>query len=190
MFYPMLAEGDSILWLGSREKGLIRFDKNEEDDIYRELGVDKSLILKNEEIDDIILNPTQEKLQKLLDVIDPSVFDRVVTIHQGLISSGAYDISNRVTLAIEEREKEFRRGMFKTNIKLTSKVEKKSTNNEEVENIRKQNEDLQAQLNRMQEMMAQLLASQNNISESKEVKTTTSTTTPKKKPGRPAKTTK
>ena len=35
--------------------GLIRFDKNEEDDIYRELGVDKSLILKNEEIDDIIL---------------------------------------------------------------------------------------------------------------------------------------
>lgn len=170
--------------------GLIRFDKNEEDDIYRELGVDKSLILKNEEIDDIILNPTQEKLQKLLDVIDPSVFDRVVTIHQGLISSGAYDISNRVTLAIEEREKEFRRGMFKTNIKLTSKVGKKSTNNEEVENIRKQNEDLQAQLNRMQEMMSQLLASQNNISESKEVKTTTSATAHKKKPGRPAKTTK
>ena len=26
MFYAMVAEGDSILWMGSREKGLIRFD--------------------------------------------------------------------------------------------------------------------------------------------------------------------
>ena len=27
MFYPMLAEGDSVFWLGSREKGLVRFDR-------------------------------------------------------------------------------------------------------------------------------------------------------------------
>lgn len=173
----------------SVRNGLVRFDKNEEDDIYKELGVDKSTILKNEEIDDIILNPTQEKLQKLLDIIDPSVFDRVVTIHQGLISSGAYDISNRVTLAIEEREKEFRRGMLKTNIKLTSKVEQKATNDEEVENIKKQNENLQAQLDKMQEMMAQLLANQNNVSEANGTSESTSTAL-KKKPGRPAKTTK
>lgn len=30
MFYPMLAEGDSIFWLGSREKGLVRFDRRTE----------------------------------------------------------------------------------------------------------------------------------------------------------------
>ena len=170
--------------------GLVRFDKNEEDDIYAELGVDKSRIIKNEEIDDIILNPTQEKLQKLLDIVDPSVFDRVVTIHQGLISSGAYDISNRVTMVIEEREKEFRRNILTTQIKLT-KVEPKKVD-AEVEEVKKQNEDLQAQLNQMQEMMAQLLAAQNGAAtptaESEKEKDTT--TTPKRKPGRQPKTTK
>lgn len=170
--------------------GLVRFDKNEEDDIYAELGVDKSRIIKNEEIDDIILNPTQEKLQKLLDIIDPSVFDRVVTIHQGLISSGAYDISNRVTMVIEEREKEFRRNILTTQIKLI-KVEPKKVD-AEVEEVKKQNEDLQAQLNQMQEMMAQLLAAQNGAAtptaESEKEKDTT--TTPKRKPGRQPKTTK
>lgn len=166
--------------------GLVRFDENEEDDIYAELGVDKSRIIKNEEIEDIILHPTQEKLQKLLEIIDSSVFDRVVTIHQGLISSGAYDISNRVTMAIEEREKEFRRNILTTNIKLTSKVEQKNSNDEEVENIKKQNADLQNQLNQMQEMMKQLLATQNKVDENK----TVSTSTHKKKSGRPAKTTK
>lgn len=173
--------------------GLVRFDKDEEDDIYAELGVDKSRIIKNEEIDDIILNPTQEKLQKLLDIVDPSVFDRVVTIHQGLISSGAYDISNRVTMAIEEREKEFRRNILTTNIKL-SKVEPKKVD-AEVEEVKKQNADLQAQLNQMQEMMAQLLAAQNggstttaDTSTESEKKTDTATT-PKRKPGRQLKTT-
>lgn len=166
--------------------GLVRFDENEEDDIYAELGVDKSRIIKNEEIEDIILHPTQGKLQKLLEIIDSSVFDRVVTIHQGLISSGAYDISNRVTMAIEEREKEFRRNILTTNIKLTSKVEQKNSNDEEVENIKKQNADLQNQLNQMQEMMKQLLATQNKVDENK----TVSTSMPKKKSGRPAKTTK
>nr|DAV83488.1 MAG TPA: protein of unknown function (DUF5320) [Caudoviricetes sp.] len=166
--------------------GLVRFDENEEDDIYAELGVDKSRIIKNEEIEDIILHPTQGKLQKLLEIIDSSVFDRVVTIHQGLISSGAYDISNRVTMAIEEREKEFRRNILTTNIKLTSKVEQKNSNDEEVENIKKQNADLQNQLNQMQEMMKQLLATQNKVDKNK----TVSTSTPKKKSGRPAKTTK
>nr|DAQ62299.1 MAG TPA: SAS-5-CC protein, coiled coil, trimer [Caudoviricetes sp.] len=174
--------------------GLVRFDENEEDDIYAELGVDKLRIIKNEEIEDIILHPTQEKLQKLLDIVDPSVFDRVVTIHQGLISSGAYDISNRVTLAIEEREKEFRRNILTTNIELT-KVEPKKVD-AEVEEVKKQNADLQAQLNKMQEMMIQLLAAQNgtttsavDISSESEKKIDT-TTTPKKKPGRPPKTTK
>lgn len=166
--------------------GLVRFDENEEDDIYAELGVDKSRIIKNEEIEDIILHPTQGKLQKLLEIIDSSVFDRVVTIHQGLISSGAYDISNRVTMAIEEREKEFRRNILTTNIKLTSKVEQKNSNDEEVENIKKQNADLQNQLNQMHEMMKQLLATQNKVDKNK----TVSTSTPKKKSGRPAKTTK
>lgn len=49
MFYPMLAEGDSILWLGSREKGLIRFDKQTEE--YKVISL-KEILYKS--VDDIL----------------------------------------------------------------------------------------------------------------------------------------
>ena len=166
----------------SIRNGLVRFNKNEEDEIYKELSVDKSRILFNEEIDDIILHPTQEKLQELLKVIDSSVFDRVITIHQGLLNSGAYDISNRVTKTIEARLQEFRRNILSTNIQLSNK-EVESPKDTEVEKIKEQNENLQAQLNQMQEMMAKLLTNQTVAV----TKTPSSTETPKKKAGRPPK---
>lgn len=49
MFYPMLAEGDSILWLGSREKGLVRFDKRTEE--YQVISL-KEMLRKS--VDDIL----------------------------------------------------------------------------------------------------------------------------------------
>lgn len=49
MFYPMLPEGDSILWLGSREKGLIRFDKRTEE--YQVISL-KEMLRKS--VDDIL----------------------------------------------------------------------------------------------------------------------------------------
>lgn len=49
MFYPMLSEGDSILWLGSREKGLIRFDKRTEE--YQVISLKEML---HKSVDDIL----------------------------------------------------------------------------------------------------------------------------------------
>lgn len=49
MFYPMLAEGDSILWLGSREKGLVRFDKRTEE--YRVISLKEML---HKSVDDVL----------------------------------------------------------------------------------------------------------------------------------------
>ena len=49
MFYPMLAEGDSILWLGSREKGLIRFYKQREE--YKVISL-KEILHKS--VDDVL----------------------------------------------------------------------------------------------------------------------------------------
>lgn len=48
-FYPMLAEGDSILWLGSREKGLVRFDKRTEE--YRVISLKEML---HKSVDDVL----------------------------------------------------------------------------------------------------------------------------------------
>ncbi|WP_455961130.1 helix-turn-helix domain-containing protein [Bacteroides bouchesdurhonensis] len=49
MFYPMLAEGDSILWLGSREKGLVKFDKKTEE--YQLISLKEML---HKSVDDIL----------------------------------------------------------------------------------------------------------------------------------------
>lgn len=141
----------------SIRNGLVCFNKDDEDEIYAELKVDKTKILFNEDIEDIILNPTKEKLQKLIEVTDSSVFDRVVTIHQGLISSGAYDISNRVSSVIEARQKEFRKSILSSKIQL---VNKDVTPKSDVEDVKAQNAFLQEQLDQMKEMMAQLLANQ------------------------------
>lgn len=49
MFYPMLAEGDSVLWLGSREKGLVRFDKRTEE--YKVISLKEML---GKSVDDVL----------------------------------------------------------------------------------------------------------------------------------------
>lgn len=49
MFYPMLAEGDSILWLGSRENGLVRFNKKTEE--YQVISLKEKV---HKSVDDIL----------------------------------------------------------------------------------------------------------------------------------------
>lgn len=49
VFFSMLSEGDSILWLGSREKGIIRFDTKTEE--YQVISL-KSLL--NKAVDDVL----------------------------------------------------------------------------------------------------------------------------------------
>lgn len=49
MFYPMLPDGDSILWLGSREKGLVRFDRRTEE--YQVVSLKERL---HKSVDDIL----------------------------------------------------------------------------------------------------------------------------------------
>lgn len=49
MFFPMLVDSDSILWLGSREKGLIRFNKQTEE--YKVISL-KDILHKS--VDDIL----------------------------------------------------------------------------------------------------------------------------------------
>jgi len=114
--------------------------------------------------------------------MDSSIFDRVVAIYQGLINSGEYDVSNRVTNIIDIRKSEFRKGITSSQIQLKAKDDNIQSTNEDLESVKAQNDALQAQLNQMQEMMAKLLASQNKADESK-------ATEPVKKVGRPKKTT-
>lgn len=163
--------------------GLIRFQKDVEKDVYEALQINNwEKIITNKEIEDAILNPDKDKLQKIVEITDSSIFDRVVAIYQGLINDGEHDISNRIMGIIDERKREFRRGMNVSRIQITAKeVENQKS---DIEDMKKQNADLQVQLAQMQALMQKIL--DGGVATPIEKKEEA----PQKKPGRPAKTTK
>lgn len=163
--------------------GMIVIDESVRDEVYEALHIiDTDKILFNEDIEEILIHPTREGLEKIISNTDESVFNRANGIYVGLINSGEHDISNRVTNIITMRRDEIRRGMLKTQIQLVAKDDNIKATNEDIESVKAQNDALQTQLNQMQEMMAKLLAGQNKADEPK-------ATEPVKKAGRPKKTT-
>lgn len=97
--------------------GLIRFEKDKEKAIYKELGIDGTKIIKNEEIEDILLNPTKEGMKKILDITDASTFQRLKYIFSRLESSGS-DISMQTVRIIRQRIDEMKKGIISTKITL------------------------------------------------------------------------
>lgn len=98
-------------------EGKLRFDKAIEASIYEALKIkDWENILTLKEIEDTILNPTQEKLEKIINITSISAFDRVRGVLVRLQNSGQYDISQRVIDAINYRYQELYRNKRKTEI--------------------------------------------------------------------------
>lgn len=158
--------------------GWLTFQDEEKEDIFKELRIrDWKLILTNENIKDILLNPSIEGLQKLIDISDETYFDRVRIILHILITDGE-DISSRVKNIVDARYKELLRKQRKTSIVLSSKDT--ATSNNQVKELVSQNAELKNQLEEMQKMMAQLMAMQNqNIVNLQKEETVENTTTKK-----------
>lgn len=138
--------------------GLIRFDPSDEKEIYETLNIANwKDILTNEEIKNILLNPTIDGLQRIIDVTNASIFDRIRTIFVSLKENTDNDISNRVIKIMETRELEFKRGIYKTQIALKPKdVTEKAVPDAEIKAIKEQNAMLMAQLEEMQKMITSL----------------------------------
>lgn len=138
--------------------GLVRFDDNDKEEIYKALNIANwEDILTNNEIREILLNPTIEGLQKIIDITNVSIFDRVKTIFVSLKENTDNDISNRVIKIMETREQEFKRGIYKSQIVLKPKdVPEKTVLNDEINAIKEQNAMLMEQLAEMQKMIASL----------------------------------
>ena len=158
--------------------GMVRFDDNDKEEVYSALNIANwENILTNDEIRDILLNPTIDGLQRIIDVTNRSIFDRIRTIFVSLKENTDNDISNRVIKIMETREQEFKRGVYKTQIVLKPKdVSEKPVSNDEINAIKEQNAMLMAQLAEMQKMIASL----------KSDKSETSNTETTKKLGRPS----
>ena len=134
--------------------GLLRFEPEYETAIYEELRIANwKDILTDAQIEDIVLHPTMESLQKILDIENEAYFERIRGVYTGLKNAGA-DISNKVEKVIESRRVEFVNKVRKSKVKLVPNISQPAN---EVPTQEEFN-DLKSQLAAMQEMMAKLSA--------------------------------
>lgn len=152
--------------------------------MYNELRIDKSKVLKANEIRDILLNPTKEGLIRIISIPTLSDFDRVRSQFQKLKTDG-YKLTLDMANVIETRTRELFNNHIKSNISVDD-ADMVAPSNKRVE-------ELEQQLAEMKELLLQINASNQNtkVDESKSTTKTEEekpTVKPvKKSPGRPRK---
>lgn len=104
-------------------EGLLMVEPEFEDEALTSVGIYKKSpnFLTNEEIEDIILNPTTEKLQKIINVTSMVTMDKIRIILCRLNNSDEYDIAMRVYDVINARYSEVCKGKMTSNIKITKR---------------------------------------------------------------------
>jgi hypothetical protein len=142
--------------------GTLRFPKEIEKEMYEDiLRISEwQDILTNKQIKEIILHPNLEGLQKIIELKNVALFERVRGIFHMLKNSNEYDISNRVEKIVTLRYKELCNQQVKTNIQLSAKDTKTTASSEEVSALKEANLNMQAQMEQMQKMMEQMMAMQ------------------------------
>lgn len=158
--------------------GLLTFDDEDKEEIFKLLRIpDWKKILTNEDIKRILLNPTIEELQQILDIDNQAYFDRIRVIMFKLISNGE-SITKKVSDIIDQRYNELKRKQRISSIVLKKKDEKKYVPYDEVKELTQQNNNLQQQINEMKKMMEKMMSNQSENQERAEIsspKTNTNT---------------
>lgn len=174
--------------------GWLTFDDDVKEEIFKELRIPNwKDILTNSDIEYILTNPTMEGLQKIINIETQTYFDRVRIIMFKLMKQGT-DITTKVSRIVEQRYDELRRRQRVSSIVLTKKDTNKTyATPDEVKELSAQNASLQNQLDEMKKMMEQMMSMQNNSNTTPSANTNTKSavtdTPPKKKAGRPKKST-
>jgi hypothetical protein len=114
--------------------GIIRVESEKEDEVFKICGISKKFenYLNTDEIQEIILQPTAEKLQKFLEVTSPVSMDKIRNVLVELNNSDEYDISVRVFDVINGRMDEINRGKRKSEIIIKKKKNEIEEKNEPV----------------------------------------------------------
>ena len=192
---------DEIVQINSNSNifkmGLLWFEEEFQEDLYTECRIRNwKDILTDSQIEDIILHPTLEKLEKLLSIENEQYFERCYGIYIGLKNSN-HSIKQNVENIMLARRKELRNRKYKTGILLTKK-ETSTVSEEVLKETQEQNAKLTQEVDELKAMVAQLLAAQQNSApataetenadEDIETKATDTTQEPKKATrGRPKK---
>ncbi|RHP47056.1 hypothetical protein [Clostridium sp. AF32-12BH] len=166
--------------------GWLTFDEDVKEEVFKELRIANwKDILSNSDIEEILLNPTLDGLQKIVDIENQTYFDRV-RIAMFKLNSEGIDVSNKVVRIVNQRYDELRKRQRHSSIVLTKKDTQNYATPDEVKELSAQNASLQAQIEEMRKMMEQMMTSQNsNAAPTSESEPATTTT---RKTGRPKKT--
>lgn len=132
--------------------GLLVFNKNDQEEIYNELGIRnwKDTVWREADIDDAIKNPTLEKMQRIIDIKNAVVLERIRSKVVYYTNEGV-DISQNVTNIVNARYRELMMGISGSKIVIKPKDVEKGVSADEVADLKKQ-------LAEMQEMMKQMSA--------------------------------
>ena len=148
--------------------GWLTFDENEKDEIYTALRLPNwREILTNEDLSNILTNPTMEGLQRIIDISNLTYFDRVRIVMFRLLNDGV-DISSKVKNVVDRRYEELQKRQRISSIILNPRIGEKKVSNEQVQELSEQNAKLQEQLDEMKKMMAQFMSAQNISTTEKE----------------------
>lgn len=140
--------------------GLLWFEPSIEDEIYETLKINKKTLLKDWEIEDIIMHPTADGYAKLLAIDHPMYFDRVRGVMMGLKSVFA-DIPNQSKVLVDARYAELREGKRRTEIKITKIDRPADDYRNEIDEKDKEIEKLRAELEAMKASSASVKADVN-----------------------------
>lgn len=164
------------------KSGLLEFQEDVEDELYDELRIDKTKVLKLREIRDILINPTKEGLIKIISITSLSDFDRVRGQFQKLKYDG-YKLTLDIADIIDRRTKELFDNQIKSSIQIGDADIVSTSENKRVTELEKQ-------IAEMKMLIEQSMVLQNkqDVELNKEEKTSIiNNTTIKKSPGRPPK---
>ena len=138
-FYPSIDDQPTLIPLSFSEirvingqsqifkEGYLRFEPDVEEDVYNALNIrDWQNILSDDEIKEAIVNPTKERLERLIKITSMALFDRIRTTLTVLRNIGLYDISNRVSDLVTTRYREIYAGQRKSEIVITKTAQEEA----------------------------------------------------------------
>lgn len=149
---------EEIMYMNSTcsafKNGVLRFRPEEQNEIFEAIGIKGDDVLFVEDIDDAILNPTVENLQRMIDIKDGAQFERIRGRFYRMTNAGE-DLSTKVKRLIDERYKELRAGKRNSELSVVPAAKSSTDAQAELEAAKNQIVEMQKQ---MQEALAQMQA--------------------------------
>lgn len=151
-----------ILYINSNTQiiktGWLTFEDKDKAEIFKELRIhDWENILTNDDIKQILIKPTMEGLQRIIDIDNISYFDRIRIILHALIQDGV-DITTKVKNVIDTRYNELKIRQRVSSITLTPR--NTAVHLDKITELEEQNKLLKEKLDQFEKTMQQFIQSQ------------------------------